>query len=82
MKCPSGHDMTILPDRGMEWKQMGIGEYVCGIEPANSYPRGRAIEKKEGNVRYIEPGEKLDFRLEFNVLKLNSDIEEFKNSFL
>jgi len=30
----------------IQWKQMGIGEYVCGIEPANSYPRGRAIEKK------------------------------------
>jgi len=65
-----------------QWKQMGMGEYVCGIEPGNSYPRGRSIEKKENNIRYIEPGERVNFRLEFNILKSNEDIENFKKTYM
>ncbi|MCJ7471940.1 MAG: aldose 1-epimerase family protein [Actinobacteria bacterium] len=65
-----------------QWKQMGMGEYVCGIEPGNSYPRGRSIEKKENNIRYIEPGERVNFRLEFNILKSNKDIAAFKKTYM
>ena len=61
---------------------MGMGEYVCGIEPGNSYPRGRSVEKKEGTVRYIEPGQKINFRLEFNILKSSEDIEIFKKTYM
>ena len=66
----------------IQWKQMGMGEYVCGIEPGNSYPRGRSIEKKEGTFRYIEPGQKVNFWLEFNILKSAEDIENFKKAYI
>jgi len=65
----------------IQWKQMGEGEYVCGIEPGNSYPRGRDIERKEKNIRYIEPGQKINFRLEFNILKDGNDIYDIKKLF-
>jgi len=65
----------------IQWKQMGEGEYVCGIEPSNSYLRGRYIERKEKAVRYIEPGQKIKFRLEFNILKDGNDIDDIKKLF-
>jgi len=65
----------------IQWKQMGQGEYVCGIEPANSLVRGRKIEREKGNLKFIKPGEKVDYRLEFNILTSNKDIEMFKNKY-
>ena len=59
----------------IQWKQMGFGEYVCGIEPANSFVRGRAIERQEKTLRFIEPGEKIDYRLELDVLESNKEID-------
>ena len=64
-----------------QWKQMGMGDYACGIEPVNSFPRGRKIEREEGTLKFIEPGEKIRYRLEFNILKSNKDIEQFKSKF-
>jgi hypothetical protein len=65
----------------VQWKHMENGEYVCGVEPCNSLIRGRNIEKKEGMVRFIEPGERINYRVEFNILTSNEDIEDFKSKF-
>ena len=65
----------------VQWKQMGMGEYVCGIEPVNNFVRGRKIEREKGALKFIEPGEKINYRLEFNVLTSNKDIEIFKNKY-
>jgi len=65
-----------------QWKQMGMGEYVCGIEPCNNLGKGRKIEKDEGRLKFIEPGERINYRLEFNVLKSNKDIAEFRNKYV
>ena len=65
-----------------QWKQMGMGEYVCGIEPCNSPVGGRKIERESGNLKFIEPGGSVDFRLEFNILKSNTDIRSFRDSFV
>lgn len=65
----------------IQWKQMGEGEYVCGIEPSNSLVRGRAVERKEGTLKFIEPGEVIKYRLEFNILTSQKDIDNFKNIF-
>ncbi len=62
----------------VQWKQMGEGEYVCGIEPVNSLVRGRRVEREKGTLKFIEPGEKISYRLEFNILTSNEDIEKFK----
>lgn len=64
-----------------QWKQMGMGEYVCGIEPCNSPVGGRKAEREKGTLKFIEPGESVDFRLEFNILKSNEDINKFKKKF-
>lgn len=64
-----------------QWKQMGMGEYVCRIEPCNSPVGGRAAEREKGTLKFIKPGEKVSFKLEFNILKSNEDINKFKKNF-
>jgi len=65
-----------------QWKQMGMGEYVCGIEPCNNYVGGRKAERESVNLRFIEPGGKVNFKLEFNILKSNADVQSFRDSFV
>ncbi|MHB8277244.1 MAG: aldose 1-epimerase family protein [Candidatus Humimicrobiaceae bacterium] len=64
----------------VQWKQVGEGEYACGIEPSNSFPRGRAIEREEGKLVFIKPGEIKKYRIEFNILKSNKEIEQFRKT--
>ncbi len=63
----------------LEWKNLDEIDYVCGIEPCNSFIRGRKVEREEGNLRFIEPGENINYRIELNILASNNDIEIFKN---
>lgn len=44
-------------DRFVEWKMMGEYEYVLGLEPANCTPDGRDVMRKEGTLKFLEPGE-------------------------
>lgn len=61
----------------VQWKQIGEGEYVCGIEPANSYSRGRSVERDDGRLVTIKSGEIKKYRLEFNVLRSNKEIDQY-----
>jgi hypothetical protein len=51
----------------LEWKQMGIGAYVLGLEPANCGVEGRSIERGRGSLPFIEPGERREFDVELEV---------------
>lgn len=51
-----------------EWKQMGEGEYVVGLEPSTSYPEGRAQARKDGQIIFLKPGEKKDIHIEIGVI--------------
>lgn len=63
----------------VQWKHMGEGEYICGIEPSNTLLRGRDVEREKGTLKFLNPGEKVKNRLEFKILTSNEDIEIFKN---
>jgi len=65
-----------------QWKHLEKGEYVCGLEPCNSFVRGRTTERSEGYLNFIKPHEQKNFRLEFIILKSNNDITKFKNTYL
>jgi hypothetical protein len=52
-----------------QWKMMGQGEYVCGIEPANCLVLGRAQERAAGRLQYIEPGGERQFTVTLDVLE-------------
>jgi len=51
----------------IQWKQMGEGDYVCGLEPGNAYPDGRPAARERGQLRTIEPGEIKRLRLEIGI---------------
>ncbi len=41
-----------------QWKMMGMGEYVLGLEPGNCITDGRNIMREKGELVFLEPGEK------------------------
>ena len=64
--------------RFIQWKQMGEGFYVLGLEPGNCYVEGRAKERQRGTLQSIEPGETREFSLEIGVLEGKEEIEAFR----
>lgn len=65
-----------------QWKQMGEGEYVLGIEPCNCYGSGRADLKKRGVIEYIEPGEVRKFQIEVEILDGLAELNSIKDKIL
>ena len=63
----------------IQWKNMGCGEYACGISPANCLTFGRKEIRARNELIYLNPGEKKDFRIEFNILRSKDEINAFKN---
>ncbi len=54
-----------------EWKMMGQGAYVCGIEPANSSAiGGRTAARTSGDLRILKSGESRDYALTLRVNQL------------
>ena len=53
----------------MEWKSIASGDYVLGLEPANSSVYGRLFHEKEGTLHTIAPFAKEKNVLTFTVLE-------------
>ena len=47
----------------LQWKMMGKGEYVCGLEPGNATVDGRKDARENGTLKTLAPNESLDYRL-------------------
>ena len=60
-----------------QWKMMGRGAYVLGLEPATNWTVGRAAERAAGRLRFLEPGETRNYRLEIGVLASRAEIDTF-----
>jgi hypothetical protein len=67
------YDAKAMP-RLIQWKQMGAGVYVMGLEPANCLVMGRAEERKRGTLPTLAPGEEREFRLRISVLSSAEEI--------
>lgn len=55
-----------------EWKMMGKGEYVLGLEPGNCNPDGRDVMRKSGKLQILKPSEK---RTQHITIKIKSGRE-------
>jgi hypothetical protein len=53
--------------RLVEWKMMGEGTYVMGIEPANCLVGGRESERRAGTLEFLDPGEERRFEVQISV---------------
>jgi hypothetical protein len=58
-----------------QWKQMGEGEYVMGMEPCNCYVGGRVDPRNEAVLEYVEPGEIRKFDLIVEILNGAKEID-------
>ncbi|MBQ9360615.1 MAG: aldose 1-epimerase family protein [Lachnospiraceae bacterium] len=50
-------------DGFVEWKMMGVRDYVLGLECGNCLPDGRDIMRKTGMLKFLEPGEEKVYRV-------------------
>lgn len=50
-------------DGFVEWKMMGVRDYVLGLECGNCYPDGRDVMRKTGMLKFLQPGEKKTYRV-------------------
>jgi hypothetical protein len=60
-----------------QWKQLGLGTYVAGVEPANCFGRGRADDRARGTLQFLGAGERRAHSLEIGVLDSAAAIDEF-----
>ena len=61
-----------------EWKMIGQGEYVVGIEPVNGQVSGRAKQREGGKLKFLKPDEEVVYYIEIGILKSNEKINEYK----
>ena len=50
-------------DGFVEWKMMGIRDYVLGLECGNCYPDGRDVMRKVGMLKFLSPGESQEYEV-------------------
>ncbi len=53
-----------------QWKSMRSGDYALGLEPTNSFIKGRVEERKNGTLKTIQPFSKEYFELELSVKEI------------
>lgn len=51
----------------VQWKMMGQGAYVLGLEPANCGVEGRSKERERGTLQFLQPGESREFVVEIEI---------------
>ncbi len=61
----------------IQWKQMGVGTYVLGLEPANCLVLGRAEERKRGTLQMLQPGECRETELCLGIVEGRKHIAQF-----
>jgi hypothetical protein len=52
----------------VQWKMMGEGLYVTGIEPGNCFVSGRVEEREQGRLQYLQPLETRRYRIEIGLI--------------
>ncbi len=53
----------------VEWKMMGEGEYVVGLEPSNCSSEGRSVNRDNGALKYLDAGEVTKYSCLFEIVE-------------
>ena len=65
--------------RFTQWKMLGEGTYVLGLEPGNCSVLGRAEERKRGTLQIIQPGESKTFHLEIGIINTPEELNQISD---
>ncbi|MCX6132236.1 MAG: aldose 1-epimerase family protein [Ignavibacteriales bacterium] len=60
-----------------QWKMVGEGEYVLGMEPANCLVQGRAKERERGTLKVLDPGEQREFLVRIGIVDGDAALDQF-----
>ena len=63
-----------------QWKQMGEGEYVMGLEPCNCFVGGRTDPRNNEVPEYLEPGETRNFDLTIELISGKKNLMILSNN--
>lgn len=55
-------------DGFVEWKMMGVRDYVLGLECGNCYPDGRDVMRRTGMLKFLNPGEQKVYKVTVRML--------------
>ena len=61
-----------LLDGFVEWKMMGVRDYVLGLECGNCYADGRNEMRKSGMLKFLDPGESIEYKVNVKVFEGDS----------
>ncbi len=67
------YDPSTLPVFN-EWKMMGEGTYVVGMEPGTNDVRGRSFARADGTLIELAPGESRSYHVELHAITSEDDI--------
>ncbi len=56
-------------DGFVEWKMMGVRDYVLGLEYDNCYPDGRDVMRRTGMLKFLQPGDAKEYRVTVNMME-------------
>ncbi len=62
MKLEIMYDANEL-DHFVEWKMMGVRDYVLGLECGNTLPEGRAEMRRRGQLKFLKPEESKTYKV-------------------
>jgi hypothetical protein len=71
------YDPRTLPTM-VQWKNMGEGMYVTGLEPANTYGVDMDKLRALGLLKTLEPGEEVEYFVEIGVLTGAEELSNFE----
>lgn len=71
--CYIKYDANTMP-YFIQWKMPEKGRYVVGLEPSNCMIEGRYRHRLDGTLKLLEPGEKVEYRVEFGILTNHEEI--------
>lgn len=66
IKVNISYDATEL-DCFVQWKMMGVRDYVLGLECGNCYPDGRDEMRRKGILKFLTPGETKTYTVTINL---------------
>lgn len=83
-KMKKGHASIYQPKKGIElellydtkeldcfveWKMMGVRDYVLGLECGNAYPDGRDVMREQGILKFLKPGERKTYSVTIKMIE-------------
>jgi len=73
------YNNAVLPNL-TEWKMMGEGDYVLGIEPCNNFGRGRAAARQAGELDILQPGEVRQYTIDIAFHEGEAELQQLRQT--